>query len=466
MTNTNFAPDYQKWWNKPDLTERELSILIFGINPDDFFRREKIRNTPGRSDEDILFLNRFQEHLQTPPYEGIWQICDLRMDLLNRKLWGNGKEDFVKNVYEQGMNLMGHDMHPDFYAFLEQEGTPMDHFDHYEDFRLYLPDWDQWDIQNIKDEDTAIALLMGLNPDLLHRALALHESLSENKTPDDRFFMRMFNQFRQLHFYGKSYLMGSVPEAIKSIKIWGGDFKKFAERLHDTGYIFRLEVYDFLKKNGCTPRYSKEGDAMNFCRKWQAKGAWTLEEAAALYIGRQPGTRDKMIFTDLRPQEPCVMFRVDSSFVPGGIVFFDKYGNEDTVNERFANDVSLEKYVERHIASGRLNPKIARDGSHLFDPKEIIGFLLEYGRSEPPPALLEALDMQDKNVTKTKNTPGRKPGDGAFDDSKHLLKMSELLSSGRAKSKHEAANIVAEDMEGASHESKKRRALKKFSETV
>lgn len=44
---------------------------------------------------------------------------------------------------------------------------------------------------------------------------------------------------------------------------------------------------------------------------------------------------------------------------------------------------------------------------------------------------------------KVKKKPGRKSGDGAIDDSKLLVEMSEMISSGRAKSINKAAVIIA-----------------------
>ena len=61
---------------------------------------------------------------------------------------------------------------------------------------------------------------------------------------------------------------------------------------------------------------------------------------------------------------------------------------------------------------------------------------------------------------------GRKPGDGAYDDKASLKKMARLIKTGRAKSVHEAAGIVAPDVAGGgTWESKARRLCDKWKQT-
>ncbi len=84
MSEYDFRPNFDKWWNKKDLTEDEASILVFGLNPDQYKKALEIgRGTLGELNQ--KFFQAFRDYVEgRSQHNHIHRIEEIRQILLGR----------------------------------------------------------------------------------------------------------------------------------------------------------------------------------------------------------------------------------------------------------------------------------------------------------------------------------------------------------------------------------------------
>jgi hypothetical protein len=398
----NFIPDYKAWWNKKDLTEDDLSWLVLGITPDD------ARQAIAKKDQGQIsginedgFMMEFSNYADTLPHGAF--LGNTRKGILSSNLWGKGKRDFIKNLYEQ-MPIFK--LPEDFYLYLCANNIIPKHFDHYKDHSQYQADLAKWNLKDITDEDTALALLTGLTPEAFIRLYPLVQSISDGKKwvdfePDDKHFFHqcalfLKKEYPHLDMYPETWLM-NFCYAAKDMSLWKNDFSAYIQALHDEGFIFRKETYEGLKHHKIMPSYSKDSWAIQFYERWLKESLWTLKEALHLFKGDDPRQGKWRSYHSIGQNTALYSFGKDTFLA------------WDMFDSSFFH---LDQRLKRHITAGQIKsmppngwketvqplakpddmlpdgPYMQDMGEVYFKPQDIVKWLLEHVSYTPPEALL------------------------------------------------------------------------------
>lgn len=397
MTDYNFEPDYEQWWNREDLTESDLVWLMLEIDPADAQKSLDLKNKPNLTDEEIRWKNGFSDY-RHDLFNGPW-IEDSRRELMEKKLWGQGKEDFIAKAYNRSVRF------PEPFAdFLKSIGARPDHFDYYKNHDFFRDNLKAWNLADIDSEDKAISLLLGINPEHFQRYCLLTEAFMpddawNNASPDDRHFFLGFRDFSISEFSLDRMQYGALPgfaKKVKALGLWGGDFSAYAQAVHDGGFVFKSKTYEALEFHGIRPVYTRDGWARSFYRTWIEKGVWRLMDAAFLYIGNDPYRgRSFEGFGETKNKGPG---RILQQFGSKDAIFFlvDENGKwVDQPLSRMEEETSPERFVKNHIDAGNLTLTSADDGLK-FKPIDIVSFFRKYfPLTYEPQALLIELGLDN-----------------------------------------------------------------------
>lgn len=421
-------PDYSLWWNKEDITEDEISTLIFGVDPKKYERRVILGSKPDRTAEEEKEWDTLREEIaDTCP-----DIHGAREHIINKKFWNGDKEAFVHSIYLNGTRPYS-DIHPDFYAFLASINIHLN-YNPYVDHSQFKENLKDRALDTIDTEDKALILLLGLKAGFLQKFWNLLETRKSGEpwaNQDDQFFEREYFSFMMKEFptFGFPYaLIKLFCDRAKEHSLWNGDFKVYVEALHDEGFLFKPEVYDELKEHNIELVYTPNGWARTFYKQWiDNQGVWKLKDAANLYLGNDPNGGQG--FTGMYGSESKTVTRHGQGILLSDsetIFLLNDNGEWKLPLSRLEN-TSLEYFIRRHIAGENLQPA-STDGLEeglYFKPKEIIEFFQSRFLNVPPKALLIELDIEartdeqahaNQNMTHT-GLPGRPS------NSKHLLEQ-------------------------------------------
>lgn len=395
-----FTPNYEAWWNKPDLTESDLAWLMLGVNPDDVEYERRLNEKGDLSHEERLWLGNFGGYVRDLP-KGVFCIGESHQFLMNLKLWGGGKESFIINAYEWAQDFLD-----GFSTYLKSIGAMPDYFDEYKNHDIYLDTLAAWDFADIDSEMKALALLMGFKPHYFMAFIDLHtQQMQKTGQPafftfpaDRKFFFHQYHQFLKRKFedpFGHVFVTGPF-NSVRRLDLWTGEFRSYVQALHDAGVVFRPEIYELLRDKGIELKYSKDAWALAFYRKWMNRGVWALKEAAALYLGDDPhGGREFIPLANVTMRWGPGFLLVDKET----IYPLDENGKlEDVPNEDILEDLSLDNFVRKHIAAGNIKQASAEGlGDELhFRPLDIVAFFRRYLTLTPDPcALLVVLGVED-----------------------------------------------------------------------
>lgn len=401
MKAHKFIPDYRAWWSKKDLSEDDLAWLVLGVKPEDAAKALKLQNEQIEGINNDGFLTEFGRYADTLPH-GLF-LGDMRNRILKEKMWGNGKEDFICNLYERVPSLT---FPPDFELLLKSEEVIPKHLDHYKRFEIYTADLKQQKLASIESEDTALALLLGLNPGFFIRFRAYYKDkeTKEDIPSEDRFFAHQYYQFLKREYahldLAPHIALFIFYDAVKELSLWTGEFKSYVQSLHDEGFIFRKQTYDALKAHKITLAYSRDCWAEQFYKRWLKEGAWTLKEALHLFRGLDPRPRGRS-YRDISQN-----------------VSLYSLGDHFLTWDAFDSDFfQLDKRLYRHIAAGLITPvpvenwkdqgrddlespaEYAQDDANklFFKPQDIMEWLLQHV-AYMPPELLISIILSKKNA--------------------------------------------------------------------
>lgn len=412
MGEYNFEPDYDYWWNKEDLTPEELSILVFGVNPDAFFKYIEVFPPQTRTDDDGRYIKSFDDFLNEQSDIVISSsILSHSSDfLINEKYWEGDKHSFVRSLYETsvainiGLGCHLPEMHPSFLKYLESLGECPTHFDHYKDHSDYGLDFSTFDFTSINSEDDAIAVLLGLKPKFFNKFMSLLVRGEQGQYKgEDLFFKNEYRKFLHKRFFSKHAWCNvhGLYSRLKQEALWDTDFSIFVQSAIGKGYIITDEVKQCLQERGIDCSYSTSSSAISFYKFWVSKPLWTLDEAAKLYLAQDPN--DKFIFYGidrLREVDDGYHYHLINY---KNILLCDEHGDWiKPVNSKTNEETSLSGLVSDYVRA--YAPEWAVDcggGSYKYKPDGIVKFFKDkFTLTSQPEALFVALGMAEQSSNK------------------------------------------------------------------
>ena len=255
MTEYNFVPDYKKWWNKKALSQDDLCWLLVGIDPKDAKKSNDLfDSTQSRTDEEKRWVSNFSNYLDLSLF-GSWSF-NKHSDYKKMLVWNGDKRTFIKDAYDN------HIVFPkEFLEFLigSKLLSKNEDLEQYKDYELYKAK--EVKPEEIKSEDDAISLLLGLEPKYLLKFSRLQERIANEPKdnngfvayvrflPKEKWFFSEYKTFLENSFYG-SYAQAVISHAIKSANEytqWNGIFEDYVQQLHNAGFIFRDDTYEKIE---------------------------------------------------------------------------------------------------------------------------------------------------------------------------------------------------------------------------
>ncbi len=249
-------------------------------------------------------------------------------------------------------------------------------------------------LSEIRDEDTAIAVLSELEPECFIRAKGLKKKAA--LTARDKKFARDYSAFIGEES-SRFFIFEIAYDWIKAKRLWDGDFQSYLAVLHNDGIFLEQNVYNYLKSEGFELRYADTSPVMQCYRTALARKLWALDEAVSLFTGTEI---DGYEFIDLR-KETAAIRKLDPSWqsLDGDRekIRRREWCYEDKDTGRFE---ILRDWLARHIAADKKMEAKEVKGESLYKPKAIVNWLREVTGQEPVPVLDELLFPQRGCVEK------------------------------------------------------------------
>lgn len=390
MAEYSFEPDYEEWWKKPDLNKEDVLWLLFGISPDDVARHQALSKNDNKTHEEQEWYWGFGNYFdQTDPF--LARNFHLNNELLE---WKNDKNLLVKDAYEGHLHVKGGLLD---YLIDANEFSRNPELENYKDTAKYLCEFDKGCLKNVKTEEEAFSLLLGLNPEFFIRFKDLDVQASQKRgdgsdftayvdlSAANKWFHSSYREFlnieyKYLEMVPDHYLLRAYKKA-KDLKLWKGNFKDYARSLHDEGFRFKAKIYEWLQSEGIQLNYSSDAWVIKFYERWLKECLWSLQDAMYLFQGRDP-RKDKRHFEDLS-QNPFLINPMRDD--PSAWDIFD---------EGFYD---VDKRLEKYVTAGSIEA-FAHNGVAHYKPKDIIAWLLEHIPVNPPEALLEVVLSEEKKA--------------------------------------------------------------------
>jgi hypothetical protein len=257
-------------------------------------------------------------------------------------------------------------------------------------FKFNLP------VSEIGDEDTAIAVLSGLEPEFFIRARGLKNKTAS--TASDKKFARDYSAFIAEES-SRFFLFEIAYDRIRAKRLWSGDFHGYMMALHNDGVFLERDVHDYLQSEGFELLYADNSPVMQCYRTALARKLWTLDEAVSLFTGTKI---DGYEFMDLR-KETAAIRKLDPSWQ-------NLDGNREKIRRRewcyedkdTGRSEILRDWLARHTAADKKIEAKEADGETLYKPKTIVNWLREVTGQEPVPVLDKFLSPQKGCIKKSK----------------------------------------------------------------
>ncbi len=260
----------------------------------------------------------------------------------------------------------------------------------------------------IRDEDTAIAVLSALEPESFVRARKL-KGKSGFAAKDGK-FLNDYGAFISGSSAG-IFIFDIAYDRIKRKRIWDGDFHEFAQALHNDGFFFEREVFDYLKSNGCECLYAENSPVMQCYRTALNRKLWTLDEAVSLFTGTE---LDGYEFTDLR-KETAVIRKLDPAWQNLDENRSERRNPEWCYEDRHTGRYEgLRDWLTRHTVAGGISVK-ETSGVRFYRPLAIVEWLRATTGQEPVP-ILTALLFPQKGCIESKAHASRADHKRIFDE--------------------------------------------------
>lgn len=488
--------DYEDGWNSTKTTPEQITALALGFKPpllkraldlyQNYYKQNgtvisyPARHSNGLAQNDIEFWDAFRKFCaeeafnKLSPYTNI--LACLKNTSENNEYWVGGKKEFVWKIYACGLLAelgWNRKPHPDFVEFLNNRDEWPNEYDHYLSQEQYFIDPSLFDVESIPDAESTIAALWELTPEYFLKYRRIRKETGQPVDNDeDIFFLHAYHEVLgdRRDSLSSAYIATSVFVKERGYPEWGGNIKAYIQALYDHGVIFNSVSGDLIKRlfpDGLS--YSEDCRTLKAYKRCIRLGSWDIDEALCFFQGR---VDDKFHQYDMRSQE-------------AGFTDFDNKTYLFFADEAESR-IDIKDLAMRHIQAGTLKPLHNSLVQEIrFSPGVITKWLMENTQIEPPPALLQALDMDSQASSEVAITPditssqvtyanppqllsgrkrGRKSGDGQIQDGKHLQHMKELIDQQKAKSVNDAAGqtVTALGKQGASHEADVTRLSKKY----
>ncbi len=422
---SEFLPDYKKWWNKKDLTENELSILIFGINPSAYGEWLEIKKLDysNRTVEQRKFEDKFEAFARNDlKYfdieSGYFGIEGHRQRILDRKHSKNhkwNKHHFVERIYVEGFSYIKFEVNKGFWYYLTSIKEKPTKFDYLTNHEIFKYDFTNNNISKITTKHDAIALLLGLNPDYLIEANEINKIYKKFTGKDvekgnafdtlvdkQKFLVRNFHKFYD-NYYGSCLFspflqITSVYNKMAEYKF--ENLRQFANELYNDGYILKNTVTDFLNQNGVELKYNHDSWVIQEYDLWKTKGSISLKNAFNLIKGY---FNDEKRLTDLREG-----YSILSDYLKANDGYEANVWAYHKGTEEFYNILDV---IENEISAGEIKFFEGKKGDvitskeRLFKAEEILARIIDKSGYEPPKALMEVFFNND--IKKLKKEPNK-----------------------------------------------------------
>lgn len=410
---SDFEPDYSFWWKEKSITKEDYTWVLLGIDPEAARRSLEIerRAESERSAEDQAYYSRFE-------YETF--IQRRRYRVIIRLDWKQGKEEFKRAAYEDGHEF------PDKLVLFLNSINKMPHdpnLEKYKEHSRYTACLSEWCLNNIEDENTALPLLLGLNPTYFTQFQDLQNRQDEGQktgteTPyytsfssEEKWLFIEYNKFLKKEFpslmggHSAFYPISASIRDAKCLANWTGNFEAYVQELHDNGVLFRPETYAALEKHKISLPYTENGWSLQFYRRWLRQGTWSLKTAAGLYLGQDPSRTDRgfIILGHTGLHGSGAGLALESAET---IAEYDHEGKflqppEETLDDIFSENQEtqqwyiLEKFVKGHIEAKNITPANEDTQNPKFLPIDIVEFFrTHFPRTFQPKALYIALGIE------------------------------------------------------------------------
>ncbi len=286
------------------------------------------------------------------------------------------------------------------------------------EYNNYKLDFNTITIDNIKSEEEAFSILLGFEPTYFSQFMSLEKRrTTEPKNDDgstaftqflqkDKAFHKGYQAFITEEYKGWGNYTAVIDIYQKAVEqdFWSKDdkFTNYLHKLHDTGFIFKDEIYNNLAPIGIQQEYSKNGWATEFYKNRIQDGCWTLKEALYLYKGIDPKNIQHP-YHDLSQNPYNLRHNTDP------LLAWNTFDNDYTnINAKLRNHVSSGEsinIVERK--GGAIFKFRTNEFEDRFKPKDIVEWLMENTEHIPPKPLLRILDIRN---TGTNNSVQRTAG--------------------------------------------------------
>ena len=127
--------------------------------------------------------------------------------------------------------------------------------------------YNQINVKNIEDEETAFAFLVQTDSSKFKKFIAINEDTIED---DPEFYIEYRNslddQYETLELDSFIFQMFKASQALK---LWSGNFERYVSDLYNNGFIFSQNVYEHLSnKYTITVSNERFGWAYEFYKDW------------------------------------------------------------------------------------------------------------------------------------------------------------------------------------------------------
>ncbi len=461
----DFTPNYEDWWNKPDLTKEELIWLMVGISPQDMSHYRTLEGKTDKTPDEEKWCQNFSNYFDNKYL--FWRYGSNRHQECEQCAisWDN-KKQFIQDAYNAFIAI-----DDGFLDYLESKGAFQKNPDleKYKGWRQYQLDLENADFDwRINTEEEAFAVFLGLEPGNFKRYYALKlKKENRNKSlpfylwlnelsPDDTWFFLLYRKFLRDTLPVYDTLIDDLkrlnlwPKVSESVKPWvNSNFSGYVKALHNHGVVFSPSFMRAFKKHVLPDwqwGYDENSEIWQFYHHWVKRvPTWTLEEAVDLFKGYDPILHQSHII-NLAVSEFLLSSHPNGQEKnsPRILQAYEKYPFAQTG----LHIIELQERLQRYVAAGKT--QIAHQPFQdrpkegwLFEPKAIYRFLNEATLYQPPLALHSAvgdtfegyLDKQDSNVRETDDGPVLK---NRLDSNTHDNRRKELE---RLKEKMQQAGI-------------------------
>jgi hypothetical protein len=454
MTEYNFEPDYEAEWNNEYLTEDDWIWVILETRPADWKRYDAFFDPahPEMTEEDKAWHDQFEGNIKnlfaTPKvtdqgmigrrYSGGPMPRERHREIKEKNLWGSGKREFTRNLYENNLHLP-----PKLITYLQSicEMPRNEELECYRKHDSYYADLTKYDLNQIEDECAAAALLFGLTPEFFRKYIELQDLLQNDRHPwkiltiADRFFLKEYAKAMSQHLdVTASSIYHAYKEAGKRCN-WTGDFASYVNALYNACIAFKPVIIAALISSSIPLQYSNDGMAIKLYKEWITREKlWSIETAANLYCGADPkGKNDFISFGNIPEHKLGISGWMLEH--PKTVSFIETDGTpEKFAVQKLSERTSLEQFIRDHIDSGDFTPSNPDGRERMrFRPDEIIPFFRKVFLNYQPLALFQALGFEGlPSITKCPQTlkyatPSAQSSQGSAKPKKRISELHQCI---------------------------------------